>query len=563
MTALRIVGWCVGAGVIAWTAQELAMPPQSTWVSLYPGLPGLGIASALALLTTAAIVHFRRLPPAAGLLAVTWLVPDLAGVTTLAPAVRTLADAWAWALPGLIVLTLLGSQGGRAPWRAAAGLAVAGSAIGVGARMVLVDPSREVGCWRACMPNPLVLQAAGGVGHAASWTAAALVLAGLVRTIRRDWSRTPMDQVCQVAGAVCAVGLLLVTVTGAATPDAPWAPDALGLIDLAALGVAASLLARQTSERVLARRLTQLAIDVAAAPRPGDLGPALGALLDDPELVVRYWDRDRAEFLDAVGTPCRDPRPGAEGRITSVARAGRLLAVIVHSQPIHADRVGHAMGPALRLVLENEQLRAVSLAQLRDLEASRQRILERAAEERRHLERNLHDGVQQRVVSLVLLLRMLGSDTPEEQTGLVDNAGLRAGQLLEELRRIARGIHPAVVSDAGLAGALADLADSSTTLPVTVRGEAVGLSRTAQTTAYEFVSAVLADAQAGAATTFGIRSAPDGDRVVLEVDHDAAVSSPADAVDAFVPYVEALSGRVRIDGDPGSWRIRLELPCAS
>lgn len=562
MTALRIVAWCVGSFVIAWTALQMTLVPQTTYVSSYPGLLSMGVACALAFLTCATVVHFRRLLPAAGLLALTWLVPDLAGVSALSASVRTLADAWAWALPGLVVLTLLGAQGGRAPWRTAAGLAVAGSALGVAARIALVNPSLEAECWRACMPNPFAVSAAGSAGHAAFGIAAVTVVGGLVEAMRRDWSRTPLDDSSQFTAAVCVVGLLLVALSGV-RPDAPWAPVALGLIDLGALGMAGALLAREARERMLGRRLTELAIELAAAPRPGQLGRALGELLADPGLVVRCWDTDRAQFLDADGAPCADPRPGAEDRTTSVTRAGRLLAVIVHSRPTHADQVGRALGPALRLVLENEQLRAVSLAELRELAASRQRILERAAEERRHLERNLHDGAQQRVVSLVLLLRMLASRAPEAQAPLVEAAGVRAGQLLDELRRIARGIHPAVVSDAGLAGALADLADSSSTVPITVHGEAVGLSRTAQTTAYEFVSAALADAQAGSASTFDVRSRPVGNRVVLEVDHDAAGDSPAGALDGFVPYVEALSGRLRIEGDPGSWRIRLELPCAS
>lgn len=562
MTALRIVGWCLGAFVVAWTDQQLTRLPQSTYLSFYPGMLSMGVACALALLTSAAVVRFRRLLPAAALLALTWLVPDLAGVAALTPAVRALAEAWAWALPGLAVLAILGSQGGRAPWRAAAALAVAGAAVGVVTRILLVDPSVEVDCWRACMPNPLALHAAGGTGHAAYLVGALLVAAGLVGTLRRDWSRTPLDHSCQFTGAVSVVGLLLIALTGA-SPEEPWVVLALGVIDLGALGLAGSLLLRELRERMLGRQLTELAIDLAAAPRPGQLGPALSELLADPGLVVRHWAADRAQFLDADGAPCPDPRPGAEDRITSVIRGGRLLAVIVHSLPTHADQVGHALGPALRLVLENEQLRAVSLAELREVAASRQRILERAAEERRHLERNLHDGAQQRVVSLVLLLRMLGSRVPAAQAPSVEAAGAHAGRLLEELRRIARGIHPAVVSDAGLAGALADLADSSTTLPVTVRGEAVGLSRTAQTTAYEFVSAALADAQAGSARTFDVRSEPVGNRVVLELDHDASGESPLGALDGFVPYVEALSGRLRIEGDPGSWRIRLELPCVS
>lgn len=559
---LRIVGWCAGAAIILWTAVQFVPVISWTWLSDYGPQITVAIMIALILLTAAALVRWRSLHWAPALLAVTWLVPYLTGFPSLSTSVRTLTDAWSWVLPGLVVLTVLGSQGGHATRRSAAALAIGGSLLAVAVRTLLVDPFSDVDCWRVCRHNPLVITPSPPAAGQLYVVSMLLIAAGLVEAMRRQWSRTRLDRSAEMAAAGCVVGLLLVTFTGV-PPGTTWLSGVLAVIDLGALGMSGSLMLREARDRQLRRRLTEMAIELADAPRPGEFGPALAARLGDDGLSVRYWAPDRDQFIDSEGLPCPDPRDVAPDRCTPVTRGERPLAVIVNSQPADPHRIGEALGPAMRLSLENEQLRAVALAELRELEASRQRILERAGQERRRLERNLHDGAQQRVVSLVLLLKMLSAHTPDTSRPRVEAASARAGQLLEELRRIARGIHPAVVADAGLTGALADLAASSAVLPVTVRGEpAVGLSQAAQTTAYELVSAALADAEAGSASAFDIRSQPAGSAVVLEVDHDAT-DSPARALDGLVPFVEALSGRLRVDGRPGSWRIRVELPCAS
>ena len=94
-------------------------------------------------------------------------------------------------------------------------------------------------------------------------------------------------------------------------------------------------------------------------------------------------------------------------RTTAVTRRGEPVAVVLHSSQVDGDRLDRALRPALRLALANEQLRAAALAELAELRLSRARIVERSGLERRRLERNLHDGAQQRVVSLALMVRML------------------------------------------------------------------------------------------------------------------------------------------------------------
>lgn len=563
MKALRVVGWCGGAALIAWEAVELYMVIFYTWLGDYGLQPNLVIVCALLLLWVAAAVQFRAFRWAAALLAVTWPVPYLTAIPTLAPGVSTLIDSWQWVLPGLVVLAVLGSQGGRASRRPGALLAIAGSLLAVAARILMTDPFYDVDCWRLCSHSTLVLLHSPEAARQLQVIAVGLIIAGLVEVTRRDWSRTRLDRCAEVAAAACVTGLLIIAFTQV-PPRSSWSRIALATVELGVAAIAASLLLREARERDLRRRLTETAVELAAAPQPGTLASALATRLGDDHLGLAFCGDNPAQFLDPDGRPCPDPRITAPDLCTEVARGGELLGILVHSRPTDPGRVDRALGPATRLSLENERLRASAMAELRELEASRQRILERAAAERRTLERNLHDGAQQRVVSLVLLLRMLSARVPAASRPRVDIVAAQASALLEELRRIARGIHPAVVADAGLPAALADLAASSSTVPVTVRGQAAaGLSPVAQTTAFELVSAALAHAVAGSARSFDVCSEPHGSTLVVHVDHDAPGESPAYALGAFVPFVEALSGQLRFDGHPGSWRIRLELPCVS
>lgn len=561
MTALRIAAWLLGAALIAWTG--LQVERVFFFADSYDGLLSLRVAGALALLTMAAVVRFRRLRAAPALLALAWLVPYVAGIPQLSSSSRTLADATSWALPGLTVLTLLGSQGGRSPWRSAAALALAGSGLAIAVRILLVDPFLDLGCWPVCLPNPYALQSGGDAASGLFAIAVLLIVAGLVESIRRVWQRTSLDRWAEAAAVPCTVASILLALADP-RPGTIAMTMLTAVACLAAMALSGALVAREAGERSLQRRLTDLAIDLAAGPSHRKVGPAMAELLGDPALTIRYWDSEGSRFLDDTGSPAEDPRLGTGQPCTTVTRDGQLVAAIAHARPTGADQVGRALGPALQLALENERLGAITTAELHELEASRQRILERGSQERRSLERNLHDGAQQRVVSLFFLLRALASHVPRGGELLVEQASARTRDLLEELRRIGRGIHPAVVGDAGLVDALTDLAGTSSRPVVTVSGQpAKGLPRLADVTVYEVLATALADARNGSATRFDVRFEPVRAGLRIEVVHDSAGPSPAAAVDGRVPFVEALSGRLDVSGIPGAWRIGMELPCES
>jgi signal transduction histidine kinase len=159
---------------------------------------------------------------------------------------------------------------------------------------------------------------------------------------------------------------------------------------------------------------------------------------------------------------------------------------------------------------------------------------------------------------------MLRGQLDGPDAAAVDQAGDVASALLGELRAIARGIHPAVVGDAGLGGALLDLADSSDRVAVTVSGDFdVPLSPVAATTAYSFVVTALAEAAAGAAREARVTGASSGHRIRLLVEHDAESFAESPVWVSVAARAEALTGRVWLGGGPRGWQASLELPCVS
>ena len=170
-----------------------------------------------------------------------------------------------------------------------------------------------------------------------------------------------------------------------------------------AVGLAWSVLAaRRTTARV-----ARLAAELGDAPSPGSLRTALAETVGDPDLEVAYWLADSGRYVDAAGRTIELPVPG-EGRMqTPIVRAGRPVALLLHDQgALDPAELEAGVGPAARLAIENERLQAEALAQLGDLRASRARIVETGDAARRRLERDLHDGAQQRLLALVYDLRL-------------------------------------------------------------------------------------------------------------------------------------------------------------
>jgi signal transduction histidine kinase len=217
-------------------------------------------------------------------------------------------------------------------------------------------------------------------------------------------------------------------------------------------------------ERRARAAVAQLVVELGRSPRPGAVRDALADALSDPSLELAYRRPGTDRYVDADGFPTTvEAGPGRA--LTPLQRGHATVAVLIHDASLidHPGLVDEVVSAA-RLAVENEQLQAEVRAQLEDLRASRARIVETADAARRRLERDLHDGAQQRLVALSFGLSLLRSQLQAAPNRDDDEARLEAAedglrQALAELRTLAHGIYPAALGEEGLAAALETLAE--------------------------------------------------------------------------------------------------------
>jgi signal transduction histidine kinase len=244
---------------------------------------------------------------------------------------------------------------------------------------------------------------------------------------------------------------------------------------------------------------------------------------------------------------------------TPILRGGRELARIVHDgKSVGLADLQGEIGAAARLALENEALAAEVLAQMHDLRASRERIVETGDAERRRLERNLHDGAQQRVLALSYDLRVACAAAEERRDlrVLLELALDEAQRSLELLRDLAHGIYPAILGDAGLEAALATLADQA---PVAIELDlAVGVraSVAVETAAYLTVREVVEACSRAGATFAQVRIRRDVHELTVEIKNDGASSRRGRL--AVADRIGTLGGR--LDSHPNA--VWAAIPCA-
>ena len=203
--------------------------------------------------------------------------------------------------------------------------------------------------------------------------------------------------------------------------------------------------------RALARRLLRTRM-----AEGGPVRELLAERLGDRSLNIAYWLPEREIFVDDDGRQVTLPDPGSGRAWTAVERGGVRVAAIVHDAELDASpELVTAAASAAALAIDNERLKAELRARVDELRVSRLRIVEAADDARRRIERDLHDGAQQQLVSLALDLRMLKTRLSDSGlAGTVDQIGEKLAVALAELREFARGIHPAFLSERGLGAAV-------------------------------------------------------------------------------------------------------------
>jgi len=291
--------------------------------------------------------------------------------------------------------------------------------------------------------------------------------------------------------------------------------------------------------------------------RSGELQAALARTLGDPRLVVAQRLPGSEGYVSVSGEPIALPEPGGDRAVARIRRHGHDVAAIVYDASLDDDpELVEAVRAATAIALENQQLHAESEARLAELRSSRERLVAAGDAERRRLERNLHDGAQQRLVSIALQLRLLQSrvrgDAPAEQ--LVTTASAELAHSLAELRELARGIHPAILEH-GLDAALESLA-LRCTVPATVHYETLEQPPPDVALAAYFVaSEALANvAKYSEATAVSMRVwVTDGVAHVSISDNGVGGADPANGsgLRGLTDRVEALDGRLAVTSPLG------------
>jgi signal transduction histidine kinase len=316
--------------------------------------------------------------------------------------------------------------------------------------------------------------------------------------------------------------------------------------------------------RVLARSLLLTSLP-AGAPVRETLAQSLG----DRSLSIAYWLADKETFVDERGYPVPLPEPGSDRAWTAVDYDGRRVAAIMHDASLEATpELVQAAAAAASLALDNERLKADLRARVEELRASRVRIVEASNEARRRLERDIHDGAQQQLVAMALDLRLLRNrlgHNPEAKE-LVDLIDAKLSAALEDLRELARGIHPGILTDRGLASALEALASRA---PIRVRCEIDLPARppaSVEAVAYFVVTEALTNVLKYArAQDAVIRARYEGGDLVLEMQDDGvggADESRGSGLQGLRDRVGALDGTLSVVSPPGAGtRIQARIPC--
>ncbi|MEU8819164.1 histidine kinase [Actinoplanes sp. NPDC048796] len=300
---------------------------------------------------------------------------------------------------------------------------------------------------------------------------------------------------------------------------------------------------------------------------PADLRGPLVRALRDPSLVLTYWLPQFGVWGDQEGRPVR--LPGDATRVTMISDDGRPMAALVHDAALRDEpALLEAVSAAAAIALRTGRLQAQLRANVEELRGSRARVLEAGQRERQRLERDLHDGAQQRLVALSLNLGVLRTrlDGDPEAGALLDLARTEIAVSLEELRHLARGLHPAVVSAHGLAVALESLT-ARAAVPVRLTVDLPGrVDEAIEVAAYYVVCESLTNigkhAQASCAAV--VVTPADG-AIVIEVVDDGrggADTERGTGLRGLADRVEALGGRLRVCTPAGGGtRVRAELPC--
>ncbi len=537
---------------------------------------GLMVAAGLALVLAGLLASQASRTGRAGDLAVlaglVWFAPVWVGWELGPPLVRSLGMiAAGFAFP-LVFCLVLAFPGG---WPLSAGTRVLTWAVYLEAAVAALglalvrDPYLDPACWANCTDNVFLVRSLPALARAVTSTdrwftavAATTLLAVCAWRLlgRRGHARVVLAPIVLPA-IVFAVAVGAHTIALSQTPlEDPGNPAFQLIFDVqnAAVILLAAGLATDAVMTVVHRRgVARIVASLGEAPSPGSVESALARALGDPELRVAYWLPDVQRYVDAQGRPVDEPAAAPGRLITVLMQQDRRVAVVSHVASF--PELEREFGAAIRLGLENERLQAEILFQLGELRASRARIVQTGDAERRRLERNLHDGAQQRLLALSYDIRLAHASAEAESDDrarlLLEQAlaGVQAG--LGELRELAHGIYPAILTEAGLGPALATLADSAA-IPVELDDAVQDRHpEVAETAAYLMVAEAIEDAAGRGAGYATVSAAYRDGYLTVTVEDDGR--SRTSSMTAIADRVGALGGILTVEPT----RLGVEIPC--
>ncbi|MFF4353050.1 histidine kinase [Streptomyces sp. NPDC001530] len=429
-------------------------------------LLGAGWALLIGALTLGRRTSGRRTGLLLFLAAYAWFLPEWDNPGTTSSAVFSLGLALNAACPAVVGHVALAYPSGRLGSRPARALAAAGYAITVGVQGVgtaaYFRPQAE-GCsecprnWWAVVDASARAQSIASLGVQAG---TAWLLALIVFLACRLLTSSPAARRSTRLPTLCALGYFTAVAVSYirsldrgflgfdARDGQLWQAQAGALCLLAA-----AMIGELVRARLRQRELTRLVIDLGGTATPSTLRDVIAERLGDPDLQIAYPVGAGNRHVDAATNPVALPPPTGRAA-TTLRRGDSHIATLIHRPDLlDSPSTIDDLLSGVHMALEHERLHAESLAQLAALRASGARIVTAGDEERRRLERDLHDGAQQRLVGLALGLRLLRmrARTPAPH---LDQAEAELEQAISELRRLARGLYPVLLKEAGLAVAL-------------------------------------------------------------------------------------------------------------
>ena len=557
--------------------------------------PGIGITSIAELSTTLAVLdivagatlmaagslawllHRRAMGALAMAAGACWFGADWGGAMALSPGVRSLAViASLMTLPLLIHLILRADRPSTSPRmrRVLLVLYLGMAALGL-AWMATYVPWNDPDCLALCdlRGGPLgdrriarlfaaawqILTVTAGVGLVA-WASTRRVTSS--RITRRSGGRILFPAVAVgLAWALWAIALLFPSRMVPPTGDvlvAAFAGRAVAT-SLLAIGLTWLLLdGRRTLTAV--RRITE---QLSPLPGGGSLRMALAGALGDPDLRLEFPLPGHGGSVDSAGEPFAGlPRAGTHR--TEIRYGGETVAIAVASGEAPDMPLGDDLGEAVRLAAANEALLAAVRHEVLELRASRRRIVEAGDAARHAIERDLHDGAQHRMLGVLhelSLAQVAAMDAGDMVVGSrLARAVAEADAAIDALRRLARGIHHATLTEAGLAAAVEALADEAPVpldidVPLDARYPAE-----VEATAWRVVADSVAAAGRLGADGVAVQIHLSGDRLHLDLAIDGPTGTP-DTI-GLEDRVGAAGGTFNVDlTDPTAVLLHVELPC--